>query len=125
MSHAASPFLAVPRESRIAENDLAFAIYDANPVSPGHTLIIPVRPIVVWFDATREEWAAALDLVGDVKALLDSKFRPDGYNVGFNAGRAAGQTVFHAHLHVIPRHDGDVEDPTGGVRHAVVGRGHY
>lgn len=120
-----SPFLAVPVERRIVQNDLAFAINDANPVSPGHTLIIPIRQIETWFDATVEEWAAALELVNHVKAKLDADHAPDGYNVGFNAGRAAGQTVFHAHLHVIPRFAGDVEDPTGGVRHAVVGRGHY
>lgn len=70
-------------------------------------------------------WEAALDLLEVLKSALDDEFSPDGYNVGFNAGRAAGQTVFHAHLHLIPRFDGDVEDPVGGVRHAVVGRGRY
>lgn len=125
MTQPVSPFMAVPGAERIAENDLAFAIYDANPVSPGHTLIIPFRPIVTWFEASGQEQAAALALVGRVKALLDSTWSPDGYNVGFNAGRSAGQTVFHAHLHVIPRFVGDVDDPTGGVRHAVVDKGYY
>ncbi|PMC75294.1 HIT family protein [Brachybacterium sp. UMB0905] len=60
-----------------------------------------------------------------MKEELDVALAPDGYNVGFNAGEAAGQTVFHAHIHVIPRFEGDVENPVGGVRHAVVGRGHY
>ncbi|GLI31819.1 hypothetical protein BCONGLO52_26600 [Brachybacterium conglomeratum] len=98
---------------------------EANPVSPGHSLVIPVREITTWFDATLEEWESALRIVAAVKEQLDEALAPDGYNVGFNAGQAAGQTVFHAHIHVIPRFAGDVENPVGGVRHAVVGRGHY
>ena len=125
MASQSSPFLAVPAEQHLAGNDLCFALRDAHPVSPGHALVIPRRLVVTWFEATPEEWRAALDLIESLKAALDRDLRPDGYNVGFNAGRAAGQTVFHAHLHIIPRFDGDVEDPTGGVRHAVVGRGRY
>lgn len=115
----------IPRADRIAENDLAFAVLDANPVSRGHALIIPVRQITTWFEATVEEQRAAWELVDAVKAQLDQSLTPDGHNVGFNAGSSAGQTVFHAHLHVIPRYTGDVEDPTGGVRHAVIGQGYY
>ena len=125
MASQPSPFLAVPAQQHLAGNDLCFAIRDAHPVSPGHALVIPRRPVVTWFEATPEEWRAALDLIESLKAALDRDLRPDGYKVGFNAGEAAGQTVFHAHLHLIPRFDGDVEDPTGGVRHAVVGRGRY
>lgn len=125
MASQPSPFLAVPAEQHLAGSDLCFALRDAHPVSPGHALVIPRREIVTWFEATPEEWRAALDLVDALKDTLDRELQPDGYNVGFNAGEAAGRTVFHAHLHVIPRFDGDVEDPTGGVRHAVVGRGHY
>lgn len=125
MDAETSPFLAVPREQHVARNALCFALRDAHPVSPGHSLVIPHRPVVTWFEATREEWSAALDLLEVLKGALDDEFSPEGYNVGFNAGRAAGQTVFHAHLHLIPRFDGDVEDPVGGVRHAVVGRGRY
>lgn len=125
MNPHTSPFTAIPHESHMAGNDLAFAVYDANPVSPGHVLIIPSRPIATWFEATSEEQSAALELIHTVKALLDARFHPDGYNVGFNAGEAAGQTVFHAHVHVIPRYAGDVEDPAGGVRHAVIGKGYY
>jgi len=65
------------------------------------------------------------ELVVAVRDQLDRLYHPDGYNVGFNDGVAAGQTTFHAHLHVIPRFDGDVTSPAGGVRHAVIGRGHY
>ncbi|UEJ83434.1 HIT family protein [Brachybacterium halotolerans subsp. kimchii] len=120
-----SVFLEVPAEERVAQNSLVFALRDTHPVSPGHTLIIPFRPIVTWFDAAAREWAAAWDLVDRCKDELDSALAPDGYNVGFNAGRAAGQTVPHAHLHLIPRFAGDVQNPAGGVRHAVIGRGFY
>lgn len=118
-----SVFERIPETEWIAQSELVFAVLDANPVSPGHVLVIPKRRIVSWFDADREEIAALADLVAVVKAHLDERFRPDGYNVGFNDGTAAGQTVLHAHLHVIPRYVGDVDDPIGGVRHAVVGRG--
>jgi diadenosine tetraphosphate (Ap4A) HIT family hydrolase len=121
----ASPFLSIPEEIWLAANDLTFAFYDANPTSPGHTLIVPRRAVASWFHAWPGEQAAALSLLGSVKRVLDSRFRPDGYNVGFNDGAAAGQTVFHAHLHVIPRYTNDVIDPRGGIRHAVIGRGYY
>lgn len=120
-----SVFEQIPREEWVAENALVFAIRDAHPVSPGHTLLVPKRAIASWFDATPDEVNALTELVGAVKDQLDKVHRPDGYNVGFNDGAAAGQTVFHAHLHVIPRFDGDVGSPAGGVRHAVIGQGYY
>ncbi|MCC7556034.1 MAG: HIT family protein [Methanoculleus marisnigri] len=86
---------------------------------PGHLLIIPYRHVADFFDATDAELAALLALVREAKTLLDGRFRPDGYNVGVNVGEAAGQTVMHLHLHVIPRYAGDVKDPRGGVRGAV------
>ncbi|MFE5777455.1 HIT family protein [Brachybacterium sp. NPDC056505] len=120
-----SVLLEVPADQRVAQNELVFALRDANPVSPGHTLVIPFRQITTWFDADPSEWSAGWDLIGRCKDELDSALAPDGYNVGFNAGRAAGQTVPHAHLHLIPRFAGDVQNPVGGVRHAVIGRGFY
>ncbi len=111
-----SPFLTRPSSEHIAANDLAFAIRDGFPVSPGHTLIVTRRVIATWFDATPEEQAAVMALVSAVKAQLDETHHPDGYNVGFNAGEAAGQTVPHLHVHVIPRYRGDRPDPRGGVR---------
>ncbi len=120
-----SPFLALPISAHVAANDLAFAVRDAFPVSPGHTLVVPRRLVATWFDATRAEQHAILALVGTVKSALDAEFHPDGYNVGFNAGEAAGQTVMHLHLHVIPRYAGDVPDPRGGVRHVIPGKGNY
>jgi diadenosine tetraphosphate (Ap4A) HIT family hydrolase len=120
-----SPFLALPESAHVAANALAFAVRDAFPVSPGHTLVVPRRLVPTWFDATREEQHALLDLVEVVRRALDAERQPDGYNVGFNAGIAAGQTVLHLHVHVIPRYAGDVPDPRGGVRHVIPGKGNY
>ncbi|MBI5611363.1 MAG: HIT family protein [Deltaproteobacteria bacterium] len=120
-----SPFLSASPERWVASNDLAFALRDNFPVSPGHTLVVPRREVATWFDATREEQVAILELVDAVKAQLDAELQPAGYNVGFNAGVAAGQTVMHLHVHVIPRFTGDVEDPRGGVRHVMPGKGSY
>jgi diadenosine tetraphosphate (Ap4A) HIT family hydrolase len=122
----ASPFLALPASRHVASNTLALAIEDGFPVSPGHTLVIPRREVRTWFDATPAEQAAIFALVDEVKRLLDARDpRPDGYNVGFNAGEAAGQTVMHLHVHVIPRYRGDVDDPRGGVRHVIPSKGNY
>jgi diadenosine tetraphosphate (Ap4A) HIT family hydrolase len=110
----------------VASNDLAFAIRDAYPVTPGHTLVIPRREFADWFDATPSERAAIFALVDTIKAQLDARDDPpDGYNIGINAGAAAGQTVFHLHVHVIPRRHGDMADPRGGVRHVIPERGNY
>ena len=98
-----SVFLDVPESSWVASNEFAFAIRDRFPVSSGHTLIITRRVIVDWFSATNAERAAIFDLIDIVKQQLDDAFHPDGFNVGFNTGAAAGQTVEHLHVHVIPR----------------------
>jgi len=120
-----SPFLAVPASDWLAANDSAFAIADRFAVSPGHALVIPRRVIATWWEATEAERADILALVDQVKDRLDAELRPDGYNVGFNSGAAAGQTVGHLHIHVIPRYRGDVPDPRGGVRHVIPGKGNY
>ena len=120
-----SPFLDVPTTAWVASNELAFAIRDRFPVAPGHTLVITRREVATWFEATSEEKAAVIALIDEVKQELDGQLAPDGYNVGFNAGAAAGQSVMHLHVHVIPRHHGDVDDPRGGIRHAVMGKGYY
>lgn len=120
-----SPFLEAPESAWVASNALAFALRDRFPVSPGHTLVIPRRLVPTWFDATAEERAAIFELVDTVKRLVDAELHPDGYNIGINAGEAAGQTVMHLHVHVIPRFRGDVDDPRGGVRHVIPGRGNY
>jgi len=120
-----SVFLELPVSRWVASNDLAFAIRDGFPVTEGHTLVIPKRVVATWFEATREEQRAILDLVGEVKHQLDQELHPDGYNVGFNDGEAAGQTVMHLHVHVIPRYRGDMDDPRGGVRHVIPWKGNY
>jgi superfamily II DNA or RNA helicase/diadenosine tetraphosphate (Ap4A) HIT family hydrolase len=120
-----SPFLEIPSTDWFASNALAFAIRDRYPVSPGHTLVITRRLVADWFLATADEQAAVLALVADVKRMLDAELQPHGYNVGFNAGIAAGQTVMHLHVHVIPRYRGDVDDPRGGVRHVIPTKANY
>lgn len=122
---AVSAFLEVLEDEWVASNSLAFAIRDRFAVSPGHTLVITRRLARTWWDATPEEQAALFELVDQVKHDLDLSLRPDGYNVGFNAGEAAGQTIDHLHVHVIPRFRGDVPDPRGGIRHAIPGKGNY
>lgn len=121
----ASPFLDVPGREWVASNAHAFAIRDRYPVSAGHTLIVPRRLVATWFEADATERSAILALVDEVKAALDREYKPDGYNVGFNAGAAAGQTVMHLHVHVIPRYVGDVDDPRGGIRGAIPAKQKY
>lgn len=100
----------------IIENELAFAIYDNYPVNQGHVLIIPKRHFASYFDATQDEVLAFYDLTNKIKKLLDDEFKPSGYNIGINIGETAGQTIFHLHIHLIPRYAGDVENPRGGIR---------
>ena len=97
-ARVSSPFLAIASSEWVASNARAFAIRDRYPVSPGHPLVIPRRPVATWFEATAEEQQALFELVDQVKRQLDAELKPDGYNVGFNVGEAAGQTVFHLHV---------------------------
>lgn len=119
------PFCSLDLSRVIAENDLALALRDGYPVNPGHTLVIPKRHVGSWFEATSEEQRAIMNLIEVVKAGLEGELRPDGYNIGLNDGPAAGQTVPHLHVHIIPRFEGDVDDPTGGVRLVIPERGNY
>lgn len=100
----------------LSHNQSAVALFDRFPVNPGHTLIIPKRHTDSVFDLSASEWADIRELLLDVKRQLESRFHPAGYNIGVNYGRAAGQTIFHVHVHLIPRYYGDVVDPRGGVR---------
>jgi diadenosine tetraphosphate (Ap4A) HIT family hydrolase len=115
-----------PEESRITlENDAARAFPDAFPVAEGHTLVVPRRHVASLFDLPEVEQAALWRLVAMVRGKLMDELRPDGLNVGVNDGPAAGQTVLHAHVHVIPRRTGDVADPRGGVRWVIPGKAAY
>ena len=103
----------------IASSKLSLAFYDGFPVSPGHALVIPRRHVASFFDLTEEEVTDMMSLARKVRLLVDAQFHPDGYNIGINVGKAAGQSVFHVHLHLIPRYAGDVPDPKGGVRGVI------
>ncbi len=103
-------------ENCLVENELVFAIYDNFPGSKGHVLIIPKRHFVAYFDATKEEIHAFYSLTTKIKKFLDDEHKPDGYNIGINIGEAAGQTIFHLHIHIIPRYIGDVENPRDDIR---------
>jgi diadenosine tetraphosphate (Ap4A) HIT family hydrolase len=101
------------------------ALPDAYPVSEGHSLVVPRAHFERLFDAPAEVQAAVWDLVESVRRELTARLRPDGYNVGINEGACAGQTIWHAHVHVIPRFDGDVQDPRGGIRWVIPERARY
>ena len=118
------PFCTTGR-NRLAENHHAFAIDDGFPVSPGHALIIPKAHVLTVFDLPPEQYVACFDLVRDVQRILQSKYNPQGFNIGVNCNEAAGQTVVHAHIHLIPRYTGDVDNPRGGIRHVIPGKGNY
>jgi diadenosine tetraphosphate (Ap4A) HIT family hydrolase/HKD family nuclease len=120
-----SPFFEIPQAEWIAANRSAFAVWDAHPVNPGHALVVSRRQIVEWWEATPAERSDIFELVDVVRAKIDDLHSPDGFNVGFNAGRAAGQTIDHLHVHVIPRFEGDVADPRGGIRGVIRARGNY
>jgi diadenosine tetraphosphate (Ap4A) HIT family hydrolase len=119
------PFCHLPRERTLLENEHGFAFRDGYPVSEGHTLIVPRRHVESFFDTTEQEQAAMLDLLRRARAEIDASLRPAGYNVGINDGAAAGQTVMHVHVHLIPRYEGDREDPRGGVRWVIPGKADY
>ncbi len=110
----------------VTENDLAYAVRDGFPVTELHTLIIPKRHVEDYFGLTQEELLACDDLIRYLKdEIMDSDSSVDGFNIGMNAGESAGQTIFHCHIHLIPRRTGDVENPRGGVRHLIPGKGNY
>lgn len=120
------PFCSTEIKKRvIGENELMFAIYDIYPVSNGHVLVIPKRHCSSYFELSTEEQAAGWSLINEMQQKLKKEFNPDGFNIGVNIGEAAGQTVWHAHFHLIPRYSGDMENPRGGVRHCVAGKGYY
>src|SRR5579883_813246 len=119
------PFCSLPGDAVTWSSELSVAVRDQYPVSPGHTLVVPRRHVETYFDATPSEQADLWQGVAEIKRALDAELRPDGYNVGFNVGRPAGQTVMHLHVHVIPRFQGDMDDPRGGVRGVIPGKQKY
>lgn len=119
------PFCNLRAEQLVVGHPLAVVLRDAFPLSPGHCLVIPRRHVASFFDCSVEERMAMMELLDAAKVLLDREHRPAGYNLGLNNGRVAGQTVMHAHLHLIPRYTGDTTDPRGGVRRIFPDRAAY
>lgn len=103
-------------QNSIAENELATTFYDSHPLNQGHLLIVTKRHVSNIFEATPQERLAIFSLLDMCKVLLDLEFEPNGYNIGMNCGKAAGQTVSHLHIHLIPRYADDMEFPKGGIR---------
>ena len=125
----ACPFCNIEKaidESRIIYQDSTWiAILDNYPVSEGHTLLIPKRHCKTYFDLNFIELESVGVTIGVIKRILDTKYNPDGYNIGINCGETAGQTVHHCHIHIIPRYKGDCENPRGGVRGVIPSRMDY
>ena len=114
-----------PQREILAENDAALAVFDSYPVSPGHALVVPRRHVATIWDLEPAEYDLCFRLVRELQPILAARFKPDGFNVGANCGEAAGQSVWHAHIHVIPRYRGDTPNPKGGVRHVIPLKGNY
>jgi len=119
------PFCVLPRDRIVLERELALGFRDGFPVSPGHTLIIPRRHVASFFEVTDAERADLMSLLAAARDDLDRQFRPAGYNIGINDGAAAGLTVPHLHIHLIPRYVGDRDDPRGGVRWVLPDKAAY
>lgn len=106
------------------DNDF-FIMYDGFPTNPGHILIITNGSEKTYFDLSDSKKNKLNEMISKSKEIIESEFKPDGYNIGMNCGEVAGQTVMQFHCHLIPRYIGDVENPRGGVRHSVIGKGYY
>ena len=119
------PFCAPPGVQILLEGEQAMVLWDTHPVSPGHVLIVPRRHVASLFDSTAPEREDMLCLADEAHRILVAKHAPDGFNLGINDGLAAGQSVPHLHLHMIPRYRGDVPDPRGGVRWIIAERAKY
>ena len=119
------PFCALPSSRVLHANAQAIAVRDAYPVSAGHTLVITRRHFGSFFALDDTERRAMIELLSVCQSELDALYSPAGYNIGINDGAAAGQTVPHVHMHLIPRYGGDVEDPRGGVRWVVPEKARY
>jgi len=120
-----SVFANIPQVKWLFNSEHFFILPDKYPVSPGHLLIISKKQRRDFFELSIDEQNELPQLILKAKELIENSHSPDGYNIGINCGSVAGQTVFHFHCHVIPRYEGDMDDPRGGVRHCVEGKGYY
>jgi len=119
------PFCSVSQDRILVESNNVVTFFDAFPVTQGHALVTPRRHVSSIYKLSAPEQAELWEIVGKVRALLMERFQIDSVNIGVNDGLAAGQTIAHAHVHVIPRRPGDVPDPRGGVRWIVADKARY
>jgi diadenosine tetraphosphate (Ap4A) HIT family hydrolase len=119
------PFCTLPASRIVEENEHAMLVLDGYPISPGHSLLITKRHVGSFFDVTEIERTDLFALLGKAKVLVEKRHKPNGYNIGINDGAAAGQTVPHLHIHLIPRYEGDQVDPRGGVRWVISQKADY
>lgn len=129
MSHSDCIFCKLPQmnmdDKFFIQYEHCYVVKDAFPVSEGHLLIIANDHIKDWFSATDELRHEMLEVVDKMKIFLDEQYNPQGYNIGINCGQAAGQTIMHLHLHLIPRYSGDIQNPEGGVRGVIPSKQKY
>lgn len=125
MNHNAEDCPFCHPDAVLFENELTYSLLDKSPVNLGHLLIIPKRHVADFFHCTHAEKDALLSLLDEAKSWLDGKHMPAGYNIGINVGEVAGQTIFHVHLHLIPRYHGDMANPRGGVRGVIPDKQNY
>ncbi|MGC2198996.1 MAG: HIT family protein [Stellaceae bacterium] len=119
-------FCAAATESAVGHNALAYAVRDTSPVTPLHTLILPNRHVASYFDLAGDEKCAIDELLEETRIDLTARDPTiAGFNIGINIGAVAGQTIFHCHVHLIPRRPGDVTNPRGGVRAVIPGKADY
>ena len=118
-------FCNIEKEKIILESEYSIAFYDNYPVNLGHTLIIPKRHVSNHFELSKNEKNDIWEHVDKLKIIIDKKHSPNGYNIGINIGKSSGQTIFHSHIHLIPRYNGDVSNPKGGVRGVIPNKQKY
>lgn len=120
-----NPFAAISKERILLSTENFVVIKDQYPVSPGHCLIVSKSHVKTFFDLSFEEQKELITIIPKVRTWIEENHHPDGYNIGMNCGKTAGQSVMHFHCHVIPRYSGDMENPKGGIRHCIPEKGWY
>ena len=119
-------FCSTKKEDIIEENEFAYATFDSYPVSSHHSLIIPKRHVKEYFELSEEEVTGCNQLIKKVKIKVENNDKSiKGFKIGINSGNEAGQSIMHCHIHLIPRREGDVENPQGGVRGVIPSKQHY
>ncbi len=120
-----SPFQDISKDRLLFESKYTKAFYDAYPVSEGHALVVPKRAVAGLFELSETAYHDVWIAVKEVRNMLHQAYHPDGFNIGINDGAAAGQTIVHTHIHIIPRYTGDSSDPRGGIRQIFPDKARY